>query len=150
MAHKSRHGVRAKRHKKKRKKTAKKAAVVTHKVPRRKRKRHYAGAYRAPARGTFGKYKVPALMQRSTWAEHEVPYKLTQVGSPPFGYDRWNIQRLRRAARLSEAADIATSRLNAARINRLRFMAPPSAGLRAPRLHPAQWDDGSRGARARA
>ena len=114
MAHKSRHGVRAKRHRKKRKKTAKKAAVVTHKVPRRKRKRHYAGAYRAPARGTFGKYKVPALMQRSTYAPHEPPYKLTQLGSPPFGYDKWNIGHLRRAARLTEAAELAEKRINVA------------------------------------
>ena len=113
--HKTRHGVRKKGAKRKHTKPKKTEA---RRAPRRKRRRHHAGAHRAAAppvsRGSYGKYRVPALMQRSTWAEHEVPYKLTQVGSPPFGYDKWNIQRLRRAARLTEAADIATSRLNVA------------------------------------
>ena len=117
--HKTRHGVRKKGAKRKHKKPKKTEA---RRAPRRKRRRHHAGAHRAAAppvsRGSYGKYRVPALMQRSTWAEHEVPYKLTQMGSPPFGYDRWNIRRLRRAAKLSEAADIATSRLNAAQKGR--------------------------------
>ena len=115
--HKTRHGVRKKGAKRKHTKPKKTEA---RRAPRRKRRRHHAGAHRAAAppvsRGSYGKYRVPALMQRSTWAEHEVPYKLTQVGSPPFGYDRWNIRRLRRAAKLTEAANVAQSRLNVAQL----------------------------------
>ena len=116
--HKTRHGVRKKGAKRKHKKPKKTEAAPRGRAPRRKRRRHHAGAHRAAAppvsRGSYGKYRVPALMQRSTWAEHEVPYKLTQMGSPPFGYDKWNIQRLRRAARLTEAAELAEKRLNVA------------------------------------
>ena len=120
MAHKTRHGVRVagshrSKSRRKPKKSAKKARAV-----RRKRKRHHAGAHRAampPSRqGTFRKFRVKPLMERSTWAEHEVPYKLTQVGSPPFGYDKWNIRRLRRAAKLTDAANVAQQRLNVAQL----------------------------------
>ena len=122
MAHKTRHGVRVpgSHRPKKRRKPKKSAKKAPPRAVRRKRKRHHAGAHRAampPSRqGTFRKYRVKPLMERSTWAEHEVPYKLTQVGSPPFGYDKWNIRRLRRAAKLTEAADLAQKRLNVAQL----------------------------------